>query len=57
MSALASAFSGERYELKESANIRENPRPCFHELTEYNTIAHVYNFFFKVDNFLIIILN
>ena len=39
MSALAPAFSHERYALRESATIRDL---AFRELAEYNTIAHIH---------------
>jgi hypothetical protein len=52
MSTLAPAFSRERYELRESANIREL---AFRELAEYNTVAHVHKkmeFFGNFEAFL-----
>ena len=39
MSAIAPAFTRERYEMKESANIRDL---AFRKLAEYNTKAHVH---------------
>ena len=52
MSAIAPAFTRERYEMKESANIRDL---AFHKLAEYNAIAHVHKkmeFFQNFETFL-----